>query len=69
ARGGVMVAARQFSATPGATASQESPRSAVRAGRRAGRPRKASEFRAPQHPRCPSLYGNITSFPKITPSK
>ncbi|MED4977736.1 ISLre2 family transposase, partial [Weizmannia sp. CD-2023] len=26
-------------------------------------------IRMSQHPRYPSLYGNITSFPKITPSK
>ncbi|MED4321230.1 ISLre2 family transposase, partial [Weizmannia sp. CD-2023] len=32
-------------------------------------PQESRKFRAPQHPRYPSLYGNITSFPKITPSK
>ncbi|RCS34181.1 hypothetical protein DN050_14100 [Heyndrickxia coagulans] len=69
AQWGLIVEAREIYETPAGKASQERPRSEVRARRLAGRPRKASEFRAPQHPRYPSLYGNITSFPKITPSK
>ncbi|WP_046721502.1 UPF0236 family transposase-like protein, partial [Heyndrickxia coagulans] len=66
---GLIVEAREIYETPAGKASQERPRSEVRARRLAGRPRKASEFRAPQHPRYPSLYENTTSFPKITPSK
>ncbi|MED4344633.1 ISLre2 family transposase, partial [Heyndrickxia coagulans] len=69
AQWGLIVEAREIYETPAGKASQERPRSEVRARRLAGRPRKASDFRAPQHPRYPSLYRNITSFPKITPSK
>ncbi len=53
--GGLIVDAREIYETPAGKAGQERPRSEVRARRLAGRPRKASEFRAHQHPRYQSI--------------